>query len=110
MSNVKILELDEIPKEGTGKQINLEHPYTEWKYVLAFFNVEGKFYCISDKCKSCEGSLSKGVLKGMFAFCSREECGWNIRKGYCKWNHSDTTPVYKVFTHDDGFYLSLIHI
>ena len=107
MSNVKILELDEAPKEGNGKQINLEHPYTEWKYVLAFFNVEGKFYCISDKCKSCEGSLSKGVLKGMFAFCSREECGWNIRKGYCKWNHSDATPVYKVSTHDDGFYIEI---
>ena len=50
MSNVKILELDEAPEEGNGKQINLEHPYTEWKYVLAFFNVEGKFYCIADKC------------------------------------------------------------
>ena len=42
MSNVKILELDEVPEEGTGRQIDLEHPYTEWKYVLAFYNVEGK--------------------------------------------------------------------
>ena len=107
MSNVKILQLDEVPEEGTGKQIKLEHPLTEWKYVLAFFNVEGKFYCMSDKCKSCEGSLSKGVLKGMFAFCSKEECGWNIRKGYCKWNHSDTTPVYKVFNHDDDLYIEI---
>ena len=41
MSNVKILELDEAPEEGTGKQIDLEHPYTEWKYLLAFYNVEG---------------------------------------------------------------------
>ena len=65
MSNVKILELDEAPEEGTGRQIDLEHPYTEWKYVLAFYNVEGKYYCISDKCKSCEGSLAKGILKGM---------------------------------------------
>ena len=54
MSNVKILELDEAPEEGTGRQIDLEHPYTEWKYILAFYNVEGKYYCISDKCKSCE--------------------------------------------------------
>ena len=36
MSNVKILELDEAPKEGNGKQINLEHPYTEWKYCLLY--------------------------------------------------------------------------
>ncbi len=107
MSNVKILELDEAPEEGMGTQIHLDHPYTEWKYVLAFFNVEGKFYCIGDKCKSCEGSLAKGVLKGMFIFCSREECAWNIRKGYCKWNHSDTTPIYKVATKDDGFYIEI---
>ena len=47
MSKVKILELSQAPEEGTGKQINLEHPYTEIKYILAFFNVEGKFYCMT---------------------------------------------------------------
>ena len=43
MSKVKILELSQAPEEGTGKQIYLEHPYTEIKYILAFFNVEGKY-------------------------------------------------------------------
>ena len=107
MSNVKILELDEAPEEGTGKQINLEHPYTEWLSLIHISEPTTKYYCIADKCKSCEGSLAKGVLKGMFAFCSKEECGWNIRKGYCKWNHSDTTPIYKVATQDDGFYIEI---
>ena len=107
MSKVKILELSQAPEEGTGKQINLEHPYTEIKYILAFFNVEGKFYCMTDQCKSCEGSLAKGVLRGMFAFCNKEECGWNIRKGYCKWNHSETTTIYKVSTQDDGFHIEI---
>ena len=89
MSNVKILELDEIPKEGTGKQINLEHPYTEWKYVLAFFNVEGKFYCISDKCKSCEGSLSKGVLKACLLFAVEKNVAGILEKAIA----NGTTPI-----------------
>ena len=29
MSNVKILELDEAPEEGTGKQIHLEQKHLE---------------------------------------------------------------------------------
>jgi nitrite reductase/ring-hydroxylating ferredoxin subunit len=107
MSKVKLSEIADAPEEGKGKQIKLRHPYTEIDYILALFQVEGKYFCIGDQCKSCEGSLAKGVLRGMFAFCSREECGWNIRKGYCKWNHSDTTPIYKVTTQDDGFYIEI---
>ncbi|MEK9629312.1 MAG: hypothetical protein VW455_09865 [Nitrospinota bacterium] len=107
MSKVKILELDEAPEEGRGMQIHLEHPYTEIKYVLGFFNAEGKYYCIADQCKSCEGSLGKGVLRGMFAFCNKEECAWNIKKGFCKWNRSDSTPIYKVATEEDGFYIEI---
>lgn len=107
MSHVKILELNEAPEEGKGKQIHLDHPFTEIKYVLAVFQVDGKYYCIADQCKSCEGSLAKGVLNGMFAFCNKGECGWNIRKGYCKWNRSDSTPIYKVAVQDDGLYIEI---
>ena len=66
-----------------------------------------KTFIVSEIGSNWEGSLSKGVLRGMFAFCNKEECGWNIRKGYCKWNHSDTTPVYKVATQQDGFHIEI---
>ncbi len=107
MSQVKISELADAPEEGKGKQLHVDHPYTEIKYVLGLFKVEGKYYCIADQCKSCEGSLGLGPLRGMFAFCNKEECGWNIKKGYCKWNKSDSTPIYKVATLDDGLYIEI---
>lgn len=107
MSNLKILDFSDAPPEGTGKQIHFKHLYTEINYVLALFQVEGKFYCLTDQCRCCEGSLGKGELKGMFAFCNKEECGWNIKKGYCKFNRSDITPTYKVAIEEDGLYIEI---
>ena len=107
MSKLKISELSDVPPEGTGKQINFKHQYTEIDYVLGLFQVKGMFYCITDQCRCCEGSLGKGVLRGMFAFCNKDECGWNIKKGYCKINHSDTTPRYKVAIDPDGLYIEI---
>ena len=73
MSTVKISEISDAPKEGKGRQIHLRHPYTEIDYILGLFQVEGKYYCITDLCKSCEGSLGKGILRGMFAFSNKEQ-------------------------------------
>ena len=39
MSKLKISELSDVPPEGTGKQINFKHKYTEIDYVLALFQV-----------------------------------------------------------------------
>ena len=107
MSRLKISDICDAPPEGTGKQIQFEHDYTKIPYVLGLFQAEGKFYCITDQCRCCEGSLGKGVLKGMFAFCNKDECGWNVRKGYCKFNRSDTTPTYKVAVEEDGLYIDI---
>jgi len=107
MSRLKISEISDAPPEGTGRQIKFEHLYTEIPYVLGLFQFEGKFYCITDQCRCCDGSLGKGTLKGMFVFCSKDECGWNVRKGYCKFNRSDTTPTYKVAIEEDGLFIDI---
>ncbi len=105
MSRLKISEMGDAPQEGTGKQIHFKHEYTQIEYDLALFQVEGKFYCITDLCLTCGGSLGKGALRG--AFCSNEECGWNIKKGFCKFNRSETTPRYKVVVDSDGLYIEI---
>tara|TARA_B100000446_G_C10401301_1_gene287569 strand:+ start:283 stop:618 length:336 start_codon:yes stop_codon:yes gene_type:complete len=107
MSRLKISEMGDAPQEGTGKQIHFKHEYTQIEYDLALFQVEGKFYCITDLCLTCGGSLGKGALRGFFAFCSKEECGWNIKKGFCKFNRSETTPRYKVAVDSDGLYIEI---
>ena len=107
MARLKISEISEAPPEGTGRQLKFKHLYTEIPYVLGLFQFEGKFYCITDQCRCCDGSLGKGTLKGIFVFCSKDECGWNVRKGYCKFNRSDTTPTYKVAIEEDGLYIDI---
>ena len=107
MSKLKISEFSDAPPEGTGKQIHFKHDYTEINYVLALFQVEGKFYCITDQCRCCSGSLGLGVLEGMFVFCHKDACGWNIRKGYCKFNRSDITPTYKVSVEEGSLYIEI---
>ena len=107
MSRLKISEISDAPQEGTGKQIRFKHEYTQIEYDLALFQVEGKFYCITDLCLTGGGCLGKGILRGFFAFCSNEECGWNIKKGFCKFNRSETTPRYKVVVDSDGLYIEI---
>ena len=108
MSKVKISELKDAPSEGLGKQINLTHPFTEIKYCLAIFCVEGKYYVLTDECKICGGSLGRvSDLRGMFAACTKEECLWNVKRGSCKFDRSSVTPTYRVSTMEDGLYIEI---
>ena len=107
MSQVKIVEIAEAPEEGTGKQIVFDHPYTEMEYILGLFKVEGKYYAIKGVCVICEGSLGAGELNGLIVTCSRRECLWNIRKGYCKFDRSTVMPTYKVAEKEDGLYIEI---
>ena len=107
MSLVKISEHADAPEEGTGKMIELEHTYTTIKYTLALFNAEGKYYAITDQCPKCGGSLGRGLLKGMLAVCTIEECLWNIKSGICKFDRSRSTPTYKVIEQEDGLYINI---
>jgi hypothetical protein len=43
----------------------------------------------------------------MFVFCHKDACGWNIRKGHCKFNRSDITPTYKVTAEEDGLFIEI---
>ena len=108
MSKVKILEINDAPLEGSGKQINLTHPLTEMRYVLAIFCVEEKYYAMTDECRMCGGSLGRlPDLRGMFAACSRDQCLWNIRRGSCKFDRSSVTPTYRVSVIEDGLYIEI---
>ena len=108
MSQVKISEIEDAPAEGSGKRITFEHPYTTIGYTLAVFQVEGKYYAITDDCRICGGSLGRvAVLRGMFAACSNQECLWNIKRGVCKFDHSSVMSTYKVIVEEDGLYISI---
>ena len=108
MSQVKILEIEDAPSEGSGKRVPFEHPHTTIKYELALFQVEGKYYAITDRCAICGASLGRGPnLQGMFASCSGQECLWNIKRGVCKFDRTSVMPTYKVAAREDGLYIDI---
>jgi nitrite reductase/ring-hydroxylating ferredoxin subunit len=107
MSLIKISEMSEVPGAETGKTIHLEHPWTLIEYDLALFKAEGNFYVLTDKCAKCGGSLGKGKLRGLFAICSNQECLWNIKKGYCKFDRTSVLSTYKVVEQEDGLFINI---
>jgi nitrite reductase/ring-hydroxylating ferredoxin subunit len=107
MSLIKISELSDAPDAETGKTIHLEHPWTLIEYDLALFKADEIFYVLVDKCAKCGGSLGRGKLQGLFAVCTNQECLWNIKKGYCKFDRSCVLPTYKVVEQEDGLFINI---
>ena len=89
---------------GDNSQLGLFEAFLN---PLALFNAEGKYYAITDQCPKCGGSLGRGLLKGMLAVCTIQECLWNIKSGICKFDRSRSTPTYKVIEQEDGLYINI---
>ena len=106
MSIVKILELADVPAEGGGKSLQLEHPYTYIRYELALFKVNEKYYVITNRCTLCNGWLSEGKLNGLVVSCVKEHL-WNIKTGVCKFIRTNSLPTYNVLVEADGLYINI---
>ncbi len=107
MSLVNLKEYAEPPEEGSGVLVSFKHPFTDIPYKIALFQVQGTYYALPDQCKKCGGSLSRGALNGLFAFCNNEECGWNLKKGFCKFDRTMVTPTYKVSVEEEGLIINI---
>lgn len=108
MSQVKISEIKDAPEEGSGREINLTHPYTEIRYVLAIFCIDNKYHVLADECRVCGGSLGRVPdVRGIFAACGKEECLWNIKRGNCKFDRTLVANTYKVTVMEDGLYIQI---
>ena len=62
-------------KPGQGFQCSLEGK------VLAFFNVDGKFYAIDDTCTHAGGSLAEGAVAGTVVTCPWHGATFDILTG-----------------------------
>ncbi len=107
MSLEKLLDLDDIPKDGASKCIQYRHPYTEIDYVLGVFHIKDKFYVMADECKKCGASLAQGKLVGLFAKCTREDHMWNIKTGLFKFDRAIGLATYRNQLQDDGLYIEI---
>ena len=107
MSEVRILDLADAPKEGEAKQVIFEHPFTEINYALGVFFAKDRYWAITDLCKKCDSSLGLGKVSGMYAFCAREQHAWHIKTGLYKFDRSLSTPIYRITVKDEGLFIDI---
>lgn len=107
MSEVRILDLADAPKEGESKQVEFEHPLTDKIYTLGVYFAKGRYLVIIDLCKKCNSSLANGKLNGMYAMCAREDHPWHIKTGLFKFDRTQSIPTYRVTLKDEGLYIEI---
>ncbi len=107
MSLEKLLDLNDIPKDGESLRIEYDHPYTEISYILGVFHIKDKYYVVADDCKKCGCSLAKGTLDGLIAKCTLEEHPWNVKTGLFKFDRSMGLNTYRSYLKDDGLYIEI---
>ena len=107
MSEVRLIDIADVPEEGQGKRIELNHPFTEIQYALGVYFSKGRYLVVTDQCKKCESSLAQGKMKGMYALCAREEHAWHIKTGLFKFDRTQSIPTYRVTVKDGGLYIEI---
>ena len=107
MTDVKILDSADLPEENEGKCVTFNHPYTDYPYSLGVYHVKGRYFAVTDRCRLCGNSLTKGKLNGMYASCVMEEHPWNVKTGICKFNRTMVAPTYRVVVKEDGLYIEI---
>ncbi|CAI2717436.1 Rieske (2Fe-2S) protein [Nitrospina watsonii] len=107
MADVKISGLDEAPADNEVRVVQFEHPVTDIPYTLALYHVGERYYLITDACKLCGSSVGHGDWNGMFARCVTEGHPWNIKTGLCKFDRTQSLPIYRVHVRDDGLYIEI---
>ena len=108
MSLEKLLNIDDIPKDGESRRIEYDHPYTELPYILGVFHIKDRYYVVTDNCKKCGCSLAEGKITGLIAKCAREEHPWNVKTGLYKFDRTMMgLNTYRSHLQDDGLYIEI---
>ena len=107
MAEVQISKLEDVPDEGTGKTIDIEHPITAFDFHLALFQVNAKFYALDNECGRCGGKLGRGKLNGMYVICPQDDTPWNIKNGLCKFDRTRSVPSYKIRVEKDALFTNI---
>src|SRR5689334_25405313 len=85
--------IEELPADKS-RQFLVSNDKGAKKIQIAVFNVDGKYYCISNKCQHQGGPLSKGILdeKKKVVTCPRSEERRVGKECRCLWSpeHSQT--------------------
>jgi nitrite reductase/ring-hydroxylating ferredoxin subunit/multimeric flavodoxin WrbA len=80
----------------------------EPKIDIAVFNLQGKYYAISNTCKHVGGPLSEGLLKGNIVTCPWHGWKYSIVNGKSPHKGGDSVDSYEIKIADRMLYVNLI--
>ena len=95
---------------GKSRQFLLKNEKASRPVQIAVFNVNGRFYCISNKCQHEGGPLSKGILDEDKKIVTCPWHGWkySIINGKAPHQGGDSVDSYEIKVIEDKIYVSSI--
>jgi len=84
----------EIP-QGKSKTFTIAYDNDTMKIEIALFNIEGKFYAISNRCAHEGGPLSEGVLEGHIVTCPWHGWKYSVIDGKPPHEGGDSVSSYE---------------
>src|SRR5918912_1214030 len=99
--------IKELPV-GKSRQFSVRNANGTKEIQIAIFNVDGKYYCISDKCQHQGGPLSKGILDEEKKVVTCPWHGWkySIINGKAPHKGGDSVDSYEIKVVGDKLYVN----
>ncbi|MFL6408725.1 MAG: Rieske (2Fe-2S) protein [Nitrososphaeraceae archaeon] len=100
--------INELPV-GKSRQFSVRSAKETKEIQIAVFNVDGKYYCISNKCQHQGGPLSKGILDEEKKVVTCPWHGWkySIIDGKPPHKGGDNVDSYETKVIEDKLYVNL---
>jgi nitrite reductase (NADH) small subunit len=98
-----LCRVSDIPQ---GKSKTFTIGYDTKKIEIALFNIEGKFYAISNRCAHEGGPLSEGVLEGHIVTCPWHGWKYSVIDGKAPHEGGDSVSSYETKVIGDWIYVS----
>ena len=97
-----LCRVSDIPQ---GKSKTFTIGYDTKKIEIALFNIEGKFYAISNRCAHEGGPLSEGVLEGHIVTCPWHGWKYSVIDGKASHEGGDSISSYETKVIGDWIYV-----
>jgi multimeric flavodoxin WrbA/nitrite reductase/ring-hydroxylating ferredoxin subunit len=100
--------IKDLPTAGKSRQFLMSNDKGSKKIQIAIFNVDGKYYCISNKCQHQGGSLSEGILDEEKKVVTCPWHGWkySIVNGRAPHTGGDSVDSYETKVIEDKLYVN----
>ncbi|HZC21474.1 MAG TPA: Rieske 2Fe-2S domain-containing protein, partial [Nitrososphaeraceae archaeon] len=100
--------IKDLPTAGKSRQFLMSIDKGSKKIQIAIFNVDGKYFCISNKCQHQGGPLSEGILDEGKKVVTCPWHGWkySIIDGKAPHKGGDSIDCYETKVIEDKFYVN----